>query len=387
MRQTELTSFEDQHEDRNFYQITYPEAYIFVHSRHTYIDIDQLLDQDGVPQSRAEVLMQVIDNTTPQSYSEKRRLDRDSKATFDIGRFLQIFMEGTLKDDSTFDYDDDSKMVSSHGVTVKLKYNGVFFWQETFEIINGAYEPLDDWWSGQRRLRWWYNFPFTFDFRNLYEASITINSGTTQMAQIAQILPDTMSYSRIRLNPKSITLWANRMLVTTGAGMGFLHGTFSAARSNSVLLIGHQCLPSEKTVYLRWLNRHGEMNYWLFYQQARQRKTTAIDSKRAYVKDERFAAGIIDNALLRTLSIEGELTCFTDALDGIDYDIVRQIITAPFVDLYLPDVSDSLNEETWQRVHVKAGTYTELLRHADKYTYNRQVTLTLTLPEEGQIFV
>jgi hypothetical protein len=85
--------------------------------------------------------------------------------------------------------------------------------------------------------------------------------------------------------------------------------------------------------------------------------------------------------------VEGEIKCFTDALDGIDYEIVRQIFTAPFVDLYLPEPSQEMKQAQWQRVHIKAETQTEALRHADKYTYTRQVTITLTLPEEGQLFV
>jgi hypothetical protein len=81
------------------------------------------------------------------------------------------------------------------------------------------------------------------------------------------------------------------------------------------------------------------------------------------------------------------MTVFTDALDGIDYEIVRQIFTAPFVDLYLPDQSSRFNKAVWKRLNINAATQSEALRHADLYTLNRQVTITLTLPEEGQIFV
>ena len=73
-------------------------------------------------------------------------------------------------------------------------------------------------------------------------------------------------------------------------------------------------------------------------------------------------------------------------MDGIDYEIVRQLFTAPFVDMLLPEFS-SVDTPAWQRVHVKAETQTEILRHSDDNTFNRQVTITLTLPEEGQLFV
>lgn len=389
MRQTALTAFEDQNEDRNFYQVTYPENYIFVHSRHTYINIDRLSDADNIPNSGGTVLLEITDNNTNISYSESRYLDWNGKADFDIGRFLQIFMEDTLREDADFDSTANSKMVASHYVTVRLKYGGVWFWTYNFEVVNGADEPTDNWWDGQRRLRWWYNFPFTFDFRNLDEANIQKNGGVTTTGPLPQITPDTGTYCRIRINPTSVGgSWANTLRVSSNNGMGFIDGSLSGNKSNSVLLIGNGCQPSEQNVYLRWLNRHGELNYWLFNRYSQQRNIEASDYQRAYIKDERIGANTtIDNALLRTLTIEGEMTVFTDALDAFDYEIVRQIFTAPIVDLYLPDQSSRFNKAVWKRLNINAATQSEALRHADLYTLNRQVTITLTLPEEGQIFV
>ncbi len=388
MRQTAVTQFLDHNEDRNFYQVTYPEPYIFANSRHTYIDLDELRDADYVPNAGGNVQLTLIDVDTSTVYNEYRRCDERGKATWDIGRFLQIMMEGTLKDDAEFDYNGDSKLVNRHYVYVGLEYGGVYFFQEYFEVVNGADEPTDNWWDGTRRLHWWYNYPFTFDYRNLDKASIQKNDGAVTMGNLPQITPDNYNYTRIRINPHSIAgLWANKLKVTSPAGMGFRYGSFSGTKTNTVVLIGHGCTPNEKDIYLRWLNRHGELSYWLFNRQSLTRKTKATDSQRAYIKDERFAGYGIDNALLRTLTVEGELKCFTDALDGIDYEIVRQIFTAPFVDLYLPEASQEMRQAQWQRVHIKAETQTETLRHADKYTYTRQVTITLTLPEEGQIFV
>ena len=389
MRQTALTAFEDQNEDRNFYQLTYPENYIFAHSRHTYINIDRLSDADNIPNSGGTVLLEIKDNDTNITYSEARYLDWNGKADFDIGRYLHILMEDTLRADADFDTTANSKLVANHSVTVRLKYGGVWFWTYDFEVVNGADEPTDNWWDGQRRLRWWYQFPFTFDFRNIDEASIQKNGGAVIVGNLPQITPDTKTYSRIRINATSVGgLWANTLRVSSNYGMGFIDGGFSGNKSNSVLLIGNGCQPSEQNAYLRWLNRHGELNYWLFNRYSQQRSIKASDYQRAYIKDERIGANAtIDNALLRTLTIEGEMTVYTDALDGIDYEIVRQIFTAPFVDLYLPDQSDRWKKAVWKRLNIKAGSQTEALRHTDTYTQNRQVTITLTLPEEGQIFV
>ena len=388
MRQTEVKDFVDQYEDRNFYQITFPEDYIFAHSRHTYIDIDELRDQDYVPNSGGTVMITIQDEDTNKSYSEYRRLDERGKATFDISRFLQIFMEDTLRQDADFDYNDDSKIVARHVIAVKLKYGGVYFWEREFEVVNGADEVTDCWWNKERRLKWWVNYPFTFDFRNIEWASAEINnSGLEQTLILPQITPYNSTNGRIRINTnRLLTPVVKVVKIYTQNGMGFLNGSFGQM-NNTVVIEARPQAMSSRYIYLRWLNRHGELNYWLFNRQSLTRKTKATDSQRAYVKDERFAGYGIDNALLRTLTVEGEIKCFTDALDGIDYEIVRQIFTAPFVDLYLPEPSQEMKQAQWQRVHIKAETQTEALRHADKYTYTRQVTITLTLPEEGQLFV
>lgn len=386
MRTTPVTQFTDYYEDRNFYQVTYPEDYIFVHSRHTYLDLVELRDADYVPNSGALVTLEIIDNTTSTTYSEARYANQLAKATWDIGRFLQIFMDGTLKPDADFDYTGNSRMVASHSVTLNLHWGGVVFWTHDFEIVNGADEPIDCWWDSQRRLRWWYNYPFTFDFRNLPDASVVINNGTAAVLNLPQITPDTMTYSRIRINPKCLTSSANTMRVLSQGGMGFYLGSFSGNRTDSVLLIGNGCKMSNQNIYLRWLNRHGELSYWLFNRYSKQRTIKAADYQGAYIKDERFAGqATCDNSLLRTLTVQGELKGFTDALDGIDYEIVRQLFTAPFVDMLLPEHSGKY--PVWQRVNIKAENQTEPLRHSDDYTQNRQVTITVTLPEEGQIFV
>lgn len=392
MRHTQLTAFIDQYEDRNFYQLTYPEDYIFAQSRHTYIQIDRLSDADNVPNSGGLVKMEVTDTTANKTYTESRYLDQEGRAVFDIARFLQIFMEDTVKADVFTGDNINSTLVIDHNVTVRLWYSGTWFWTlSTFEVVNGADEVTDNWWFGQRRLRWWKNYPFTFDFRNLENVDIEINdSGLSQSFVLPQITTDPNNYGRIRVNANRVfTSAVNKAVISTNNGMQFIDGSFYSSAPNAVAIIGNSCPRSDKDVYLRWFNRHGELSYWLFKRHSLQRKFKATDNQRAYIKDERIDpdSHIIDNALLRALTVEGELKCYTDALDGIDYEIVRQLFTAPFVDLYLPEPSVREKTAVWQRVHIKPETQAEALRHADLYTYNRQVTVTLTMPEEGQIFV
>lgn len=371
------------------YQVTYPEAYIFAHSRHTYITLDRLADNDGMPEIGVpiELVIKNIGNN-PSDYTEVKYTDPQSKAQFDIARFLQIFMDGTVKADADFDYTDPSKMVALNTVHLELKAFGVKFWEENFELVNGADEPANCWWHSMRRLKWWPAYPFTFDFRNVDEASIQIDGGTITTGPIPQVTPDDSNYGRIRINADGfIDPTANIAKVSTQAGMGFLNGSFIGNMANAVILEARPQPISDRYIYLRWLNRHGELSYWLFNRYNSQLTTKAADSQRAYTYDERFDQyDTCDNATIRTMTQQWEIKAFTDALDGFDYEVVRQLFAAPFADILIPDQS-TLDTPLWQRVHIKPDTQVEPLQHSDDYTTNRQVTITITMPEEGQIFV
>lgn len=370
-----------------FTEVTYPEPYVFAHSRHTYIRLDHFDDNSHAPVNAALIDCTILDVNSGTIYTESKYTDKQGKATFDIGRILQIMMDGTLHDDAAFDYTDDSKMVAAKQVQISMSHQGTTFFASDIETVNGADEATDNWWYRDRRLRWWCNYPFTFDFRNTDEATITINGGISTVGPIPMVTPDTMNYSRIRINPKAITESAKSLDVFIRRGMGFVLGSFSDNKRNTVTLVGDDCELAKDKIYLRWLNRHGELSYWLFGRQSLQRKMKSTDSHRAYAKDDIFDDhDTCDSGLLRTITSEGELVAYSGALDGIDYEIVRQLFTAPFVDMLLPEFS-SVDTPAWQRVHVKAETQTEILRHSDDNTFNRQVTITLTLPEEGQLFV
>lgn len=382
MRDTGELSYLIGDDERHYYRILFPEAYVFAHSRHTFVDLKYHKDEDYSPDYNAPITITVTCNF--KQYTETKYADMNGSVKFDIGAFLRAFLDGTMKEDSIFDYSQYSKMVSAVAVTVTLKYNSTQFWTEDFEVVNGADEYVDDWWKDERRLHWWYSYPFTFDYRNLDEAGITIGSGATTVGPLPQITPDSMTYSRIRINPKVFASSATKLEVNAQGGMGFSNGSFNT-RANKVVLIGHACARNEKDVYLRWLNRHGELNYWLFHRYSMKRSLKDNEHTRAFINDIWPEDTLLDNADIRNKTATRELTAYSGELDGFDYEIVRQLFTAPFVDMFERVIST--NNYVWQRVQLKAETQTEALRHADKYTRNRQVVITLVMPEEGQIYL
>lgn len=380
-------------DEDHYFRVLYPEAYVFAHSRHTFIDLKYHRDQDYSPDFGAAIQLTVTDNENYMSYTETREAGVNGDARFDIGVFLRVMLEGTMQEDTVFDYSENSKAVANHSVTVTLKYYNTVIFTADFEIVNGADEYSDDWWKDERRLHWWLNYPFTFDFRNLDEASVKINSGTTSVERMPQVTPDASTYGRIRINPVFFnqyipdpipSTWTmNTLRISSTAGMGFVNGSFVSPRSNAVTLIGHSCPRSEKDIYLRWLNRHGELCYWLFHRYSTQQGVKDNEHIRANVNDVWPESGVIDNAAVRIKTVTKEIKAYTNELDGFDYELVRQVFTAPYVDVFVRTVS--ANNHVWQRAHVKAEAQTEVLRHADNYTKNRQVVITLLMPEEGHV--
>ena len=385
MRDTGELSYLIGDDEIHYVRLLYPEAYVFVHSRHIFFDIKYHRDEDYAADAGGQIQIIVADNDNYESYAETKCLDMKGSVKFDIGVFLRALLEGTMQEDSVFDYSQNSKAVANHSVTVTLKYYNTQFFTTTLEVVNGADEYQDDWWKEERRLHWWYNYPFTFDFRNLDEASYSKNGNTVTQKPLPQITPDSKNYTRIRINAKALTSSAKTVLLYTSQGMRFSDGAFGSNNSNRVLLVGHGCEVSEKHIYLRWLNRHGELCYWLFHRYSVQQVVKDNEHVRANINDIWPESGVIDNASIRNKTVTKEVKAYTDELDGSDYELVRQVFIAPFVDVFERTILGQ--NHVWQRVHVKAETQTEALRHADEYTKNRQIVITLLMPEEGCIEV
>ena len=399
MRTTQVI-YDDVYEDRNIAYISYPEACVFVHSRHVYLKAD-MRDGDNVPNSGRYVILTLTDNDTNVSYSVGKYADQNAIVIFDLSRLLQILTD-FVKPDCIFDYRDDSALAQSHTVTIALSEPGIHaFWNDTVEAFNGSDEINDLWWNTVRRLRWWTAYPFTFDYANVDEASIQIDGGIVEVGNFPQIVT-TKSVSRLRVNPAGtkFSLLANRIIKVSISANGMLmrisgtsdsgHVAGTSLFSNNVantLFIGvDRRETTEADVYLRWLNRHGELCYWLFKRYSGSRNVSATESYRAMVEDDRYINGIRDNARLLTRSLKSELTIYTDFLQQWEYEHVASLFDAPFADMLEQKTYDPTNGIIhWNRVHVKAGNHVENLKNFSEHDTNKQIVLTLTMPDQNHI--
>ncbi|MBR4562168.1 MAG: hypothetical protein IKO23_09655 [Bacteroidales bacterium] len=407
MRTQTVSNFTDNNGDAHTAIVEYPELCVFVHSKHVYLKV-KLKDGNNVAESGVRISVTLIDWTAAghPTYRVPKYTDVNGTVIFDISRFLQVMTDFT-KADAVFDYSTDSALAQCHQIGVLLFMEGktdLFLnigSNAAFYAFSGTDEISDMWWSAVRRLRWWPAYPFTFDFANVNEANIQIDGGAIETGPFPQILTSN-AVSRLRVNPAGpkFNLSANNiikvnissdgmsMVVAGYSDSGHVTGTslFLDNVSNTLLIGVDHRAATEADVYLRWLNYHGELCYWLFKRYSESRNVSTTESHRAMVMDDRYSNNVRDNARLLTRSLKHELTIYTDFLQQWEYEHLASLFDAPFVDMLEQKSYDPSNGVIrWNRVHVKAGNHVENMKNFSEHDTNKQIVLTLTMPDKSNI--
>lgn len=397
-----VATFTDSYGDRHRYIACRPERYTFAHSRHIYYQVE-LRDGDGVADYGVPVTATITDADSNKSYSVMKYTDRNGKVTFDLACFIQA-LSAEIFDNGDFDYSNASEMVNALVVDGKMTAYGTDFAQFETQAVNGTLEVTDRWWSGQRRLAWWTGFPFTFDFDNVDEVTWKVDSGTLTTHAFPQIAPSPFDHPRIRVNPSSFGITPNRQLrISTSKGMCFGIANSSATSNvpgsaiflfsndkisyqNSLVLEARNCTPRMSDVYVRWLDKHGELSYWLLRRYSETKTTTMAESRKALPLDERFSDDrIMDNAVIAEYDSKGELVAYSGFVEKWEYDLLLTMTDAPFVDML--DMAEYLGYGTarWHRVHIKPGSFAENQKNVADNMPNRQFVATFILPEQNHI--
>ncbi len=105
--------------------------------------------------------------------------------------------------------------------------------------------------------------------------------------------------------------------------------------------------------YLRWVDRHGNLQYFLFTKGEQQLKNKLSSNK---VLQDEDINGLYFANLTRVRNIECTIThkCCAVNLSSDIFDYVSTIITSPIVDLYCGKDNDG--KEIWLPVTIQAGT-------------------------------
>lgn len=106
--------------------------------------------------------------------------------------------------------------------------------------------------------------------------------------------------------------------------------------------------------YLRWIDRYGMYEYFLF---AKGKRTLKNKLGSTTVEQDEPLAGMYYANHLRTAHVQGTVTCKCSAvsLDQDTYSYVATVVNSPVVDLYCG--SDAYGEELWTPVNIVAASH------------------------------
>lgn len=406
------------------YEVTMPEAIVFTHSNHIYLKV-KITDTNDAAVSDHRI--QITTNPTWFGY-EFRYTDANGELTVDMARVMQIITDN-VKSEFNIDYANAVTLCQSLVRNIQLYDKGVQFYNIRVEAFNGADSVGDCWMNtavnGRRLLRWFKNYPFTFDMPNLNEVSLTVDEGTAAVTEWPQATAGARLYSMQRANPARINALsaATKNFEVTTLWYAFDEvGVLQSNRGNTVRVEIDNRAYDKNTVYLRWLGEHGEIYYWPFYRFQQQRDIKLTKHKRAMISDLYDDNGLLDTEYLNNSEETATLTVYSEFVDKTFFDMIMTIVRSPFVDMLVSysvsqsssqgnqsqqertegeQQGDNAQEEgeeqesggsgsdttppltvtaRWKRVSLKEGSYVENLNRVSSAMRNKQVVLALDLP-------
>ena len=117
---------------------------------------------------------------------------------------------------------------------------------------------------------------------------------------------------------------------------------------------------TESGIYLRWIDRHGFIRYWLF---ASGEETREIASDLSFIRNNLCGYSDIygyvgDSGRRQGYERTDSIKLCAPLVDSDTFDMLQDLASSPVVDMYLG--GDWMNEEDqWTSVTIKAGSYTK----------------------------
>lgn len=407
--------------------ISYPNSVAFMYSRQPVI-------VSAKPSESGSVAVQVICETNNgKSYTETRSLYQ-GRVEFDISRIMQLLAPDVDALFQRLDYSigqsltETFTLVLTHTSTSGTESEML---RTTCTCMYGALDHGEIYGEHTQR-RLWLNFPQTF---NLWKDAL---------GEAAFVLEDSYIYPDTAGNKPchECDLIGTMQAIGDTAGLAKIlpgrpmrnvgltwqtrveKGAETPEEFRTVTLVPDDC---KEGTYLRWLNRRGEVSYWLF-KNSQIRVTSAINNNfaRFYEGDpSEPVADAYTNSQKTDYREARELVLGAVGLSFDEFEDLCDLATSPLVERLMPNVKEEdtevdivydgghaktnsnviiesgANQDTevdggnartgriagadyvWQRVNVAAGTYNRSIK---RITPNRQeLEFVIELPERNTI--
>ncbi len=292
----------------------------------------------------------------------------DTRDAFDGGCYIEVreYIQSFFDDDtfSNLNYDAQVertkmgqqvifKLVALKGETeVVFDFDVFYIWGAMKAAANEVY-------NGPRVLHVWKGYPFTFGVFCSASDELTVTKG---------VVPTTVDVPRLGVwNVKLVADGSVETYKVTSANGGMKQATFDNTfdltfqqlpfDAGTYITIKLGC-EVENGVYLRWIDRHGFYNYWLFVKGAEQRK---IENDGQFLRNNIVSVDMTygyNGGLGRQMMMKRQdvVPVCAPLVDSDTYDMLCDMASSPYVDML---VGYSLGKPKWVSVQPQAATYTK----------------------------
>ncbi len=230
-------------------------------------------------------------------------------------------------------------------------------------------------WNGFNKLTWFTHFPFSFGLYTSEASQILVGYEGAPNKLVKPGIAGIVDINTSVL-PSKARFW-NIYDYDGEIQQGTFDNTFDltfclATGGKQSLLLRIDRDDAESGIYLRWIDRHGFIRYWLFTQGDESR---AISSDTSFVRNN---LGEYDDTIFGYLGVNGRrqgygredtIPLCAPLVDSETFDFLQDLASSPVVDMYL-------GGDKWQSVTIKAGTYTKTTAELQDFVCNLVINNT-----------
>lgn len=370
----------------NQHRIEYPELFAFMYSplpiSYRYLGTDAV---------SGSVTVQVTSNDTRQTFSETREISPSGTASFDISRICQELAPDVDEFINAINTDSDEgfSLSTQFALAVSVKTGNLVtnvVPAQPLYLRFGACDPGEVYSTRLIRRHIFNYYPQTIAVygSKIYPAAILGKDGKTPLATFG----DCKVIAEISLGNVIDSygldyyeeIWNSQVMDLYTYGQKYRDGEVNGS-SGAIVRIEIDNTPwkAPGRYFLRWLNRRGELRYWLFYGGDYKVATAVSESFTQLQGYEAYSlsGGATVNPDKQNLSTTRTLTLGAPGVSAEDFDMLTELGASPVVHLLTYPDDAAPFYKVWERVNVQTGTFTRSKRRETPQALDFEITITL----------
>ena len=286
----------------------------------------------------------------------------------DYREYAQSFFDGIV--DASMDYTKEVTYSSTgKELTVGVKVYSdsgtlVMNYRFTTFFVWGALRQRETW-NGYKRLTYFRNYPFSFGLYTTSNVKILVSHDDmpNKYVELAGGRLRNVNGSLIPKGARHSTIYLFWGTIEQATFDNHFDLTFSKASGTQQELMRIDISDADKGTYLRWIDRHGFLRYWLFTEGDEKR---TISSGGQFIRDN-----LTDYPSGRRQSYEreDEVALCAPLVDRDTFDFLQDLSSSPVVERFL-------GGDSWEPVTIKAGSYTKTTAELQDFVCNLVINNT-----------